>query len=390
MIERLLNRTPKMAGSISPGDLPDFTERDLEVVPVERADTIPSSWYTDPRFHELDRLCLFGTTWQGIGHASQVAQPGSHFVAEVAGNPIIVVRGKDNVLRAFYNVCRHRGGPLATGDGCAKVLQCQYHGWTYTLEGQLRGVPKFNRVELFDQNAFGLIQVAVDSWEDLIFVNLAAQPEPLERTLGGIRERIAPLTPKEMRLERRVDYEIECNWKVYIDNFLEGYHIPFVHPELCKIYDYQQYDTETTESYSLQSAPLTSDENVYTDGGGEAFYYFVFPNFMMNIVPGRLQTNLVVPIRNDRCRVIFWYYYTDVTSSESRRRIEADVEFSDHVQQEDIEICEHVQKGLGSVAYDRGRFSVEQERGVHHFQTLLKSQYRRWAEKGRAATASAG
>jgi choline monooxygenase len=353
----------------------------LDATPIERAQTIPSSWYTDPRFHALDSATVFAHTWQGVGHEGQVEQPGDYFLAHVAGNPIIVVRGEDGVLRAFYNVCRHRGGPLATKDGTCKVLQCQYHGWTYLLDGSLRGVPKFDRVELFDKKDYGLVPIQVECWEGLVFVNLADAARPLGDEIEGVAERIAPITLGKMRFAHREDYDVRCNWKVYIDNYLEGYHIPFVHPELCKLYEYQNYVTEVHPTYSVQAAPLGAEENIYSSGGGEAFYFFIFPNFMLNILPGRLQTNLVMPISPERTRVTFWYFYEDVSSAAAKGRIAADLAYSDQVQQEDIEICERVQEGLQSRAYDRGRFSVDQEQGVYDFQLRLKRAYREWRDR---------
>ncbi|HET8648926.1 MAG TPA: aromatic ring-hydroxylating dioxygenase subunit alpha [Gemmatimonadales bacterium] len=349
---------------------------DLEPAPLARAQTIPSAWYTDPRFLELERLAIFGCTWQGIGHAAQVEEPGCYFLAEVAGEPLIVVRGKDRVLRAFYNVCRHRGGPLALTDGCANALQCKYHGWTYRLDGTLRGVPGMDRTELFDRSNYGLIPVRVDCWQGLVFVNLDANAPPLTEVTAGIGERIAPLRLDSLRFARRVDYLVECNWKVYVDNYLEGYHVPYVHPELAKLYDYQQYTTSTSRWHSLQHSPLTGDSLYSADGSGEAFYYFLFPNFMLNILPGRLQTNLVLPEGADRCRVIFQYFYDAVDGNGAAERIAADLAYSDGVQAEDAEICALVQRGLRSRSYDRGRFSVRYEAGVHHFQELLREHYR--------------
>jgi choline monooxygenase len=174
---------------------------------------------------------------------------------------------------------------------------------------------------------------------------------------------------------------VHANWKVYVDNYLEGYHVPYVHPELYTLYDYEGYVTEVHDWYSVQVGPLTGDRNVYTAGGGDALYYQIFPNLMLNVVPGRLQLNVVIPVAPDRCKVIFRYYYDDVTSPAAAQRIEADVAFSDKVQQEDAEICERVQRGLSSRAYDKGRFSVRFEEGVYHFQKLLKAAYRAWLER---------
>jgi choline monooxygenase len=362
-------------------NLANLVQPDLGIEPLERAETIPSSWYTDPRFYELERECVFARTWQGIGHLGQVKEPGDFFLAEIVGNPIIVVRGKDQQLRAFYNVCRHRGGPLATTDGNAAVLQCHYHGWTYLLDGSLRGVPHFDRVELFDRKDFGLVPVEVDCWEGLIFVRLSPGDAGRGTYFEGIVERIAPMQLKKKRFARRVDYRLNCNWKVYMDNYLEGYHVPYVHPELCKLYDYRNYVTEAHRFYSLQHSPLSSEENIYTKGEGDAYYYCVFPNFMLNILPGRLQTNLVLPLSHNQTLVIFQYFYDDVSSPSAQKMIEDDLEYSERVQQEDIEICERVQKGLGSRGYDRGRFSVKFEEGVYLFQTLLKKAYQSWIDE---------
>ncbi|TLY29387.1 MAG: aromatic ring-hydroxylating dioxygenase subunit alpha [Ignavibacteria bacterium] len=398
--------------------LPPIAERDLTIDPLERSETIPSAWYTDPRFFEIDKQSIFAKTWQLIGHSGRLQKPGDFLIGTVAGNPVILVHGKDGSIRGFYNVCRHRGGPISIEEGGnCNALQCKYHGWTYTLEGMLRGVPQFDRVELFDRKDYGLIPVPLDSWEGLYFVNLSGERSDdrgdLRTLLGGISERIRPVEPGAKHFYKRINYELNCNWKVYVDNYLEGYHLPYVHPELCNLLDYQSYVTETFGYYSLQHSPLTGksiygsmkhptgssptqsepsgpsatgsstgDPSSGTSDDGQAFYYFIFPNIMLNILPGRLQTNVVVPLAHDRTKVIFDYYYDDVDSPLARRSIEEDISYSDRIQLEDAEICEHVQRGLESVAYDRGRFSVEMEKGVYHFQCLLKDAY------GRALAAS--
>lgn len=363
------------------GELPDFTDANLATEPIERSETIPSSWYTRPEMHEADRTWIFARSWQYAGPASKVRSAGEFATALVAGNPILLVRGKDGILRAFYNVCRHRGGPLALEEhGTCNALQCKYHGWTYLLDGSLRGVPKFDRAELFDKKDFGLVPVAAAEWEGMLFVNLSAEAAaetPLAAVTDGIAERIAPAKLGSRSFVKRVTYDVRCNWKVYVDNYLEGYHLPFVHPELCSLLDTQQYVTETFPHYSLQYSPLAGTGSLYAAGSGDAYYYCVFPNFMLNILPGRLQTNLVVPAAHDATKVIFDYYYDDISSPKALALIEEDLATSDRIQLEDIEICERVQEGLNSDAYDKGRFSVEMEQGVYHFQTLLKSCYAR-------------
>jgi len=376
--------------------LPHVSPRDLAVQPLARAETIPSSWYTDPAFHALERDAIFARTWQFVTHASRVANAGEHVVATVADNPVIVVRGKDRVLRAFYNVCRHRGGPLALEDGCAKALQCKYHGWTYLLDGSLRGVPAFDRVELFDKKDYGLTPVRLAEWQGLVFVNLDERPEPIAQLTKGIDERLTPGELPSLGFYRRLDYAVACNWKVYVDNYMEAYHVPHVHPELFTLYDFQSYQTEAHDSWTVQYSPLDSGKTGYGGGNGRgngagmAWYFCIFPAFMLNIMPGRLQTNRVIPLAADRCLVRFEYYYADLGSDAARARADQDIAFSDRVQHEDIAICEHVQKGLGSRAYDRGRLSVKFEEGVYRFQVMLKAAYRRAlrGRRGRARGAS--
>jgi choline monooxygenase len=365
---------------------PELSDDDLAVVPVERSSTIPAAWYVDPRFDQLDREAVFADSWQHLGHLSLLPNTGDYFLTAVADNPLIVLRDGGGAVRAYYNVCRHRGGPLAIeATGCVKALTCKYHGWTYLLDGSLRGVPHFDRTELFDKADFGLIPVAVDCWEDFLFVHLGERPRPpLAELMAGIAERIAPNRLTTKRLVRKIEYRVDANWKVYVDNFLEGYHIPHVHPELNRALDYSSYRTENGAWHSLQHSPLRAD-NVYTgDGGGEAYYYWIYPNLMLNVLPHRVQVNLVVPDGPDRCRVTFWYYYDDPDAPGRAEQIAADVGYSAMVQHEDAEICQRVQLGLGSRGYSRGRFSPEMESGVWKFQSLLKGSYARWRQGGKA------
>ncbi len=360
--------------------LPDFTTDTLATHPIERAHTIPASWYTHDAVFEFERKAIFDASWQYVGHVSQVAHAGDVLIGEVTHNPVLITRGQDNILRAFHNVCRHRAGPLATENACGlRVLQCKYHGWTYTLDGMLRGVPHWDRVDLFDKKDFGLQPVRLAEWEGLLFVNLAHAEgaPPLESQFAGIRERIAPVNLSSLKHHRRVVYPIDCNWKVYVDNYLEGYHVPIVHPELNKVLDYSRYTSELHPHYSLQYSPFRADadNSMYGADTTEAFYYFVFPNMMLNIIGDRLQVNHVAPVDAGHCNVIFDYLYRDTASDQALKQIAADIAYSEAVQREDEEICVQVQRGLRSSSYKTGRFSVEREEGVHHFQSLLRRAF---------------
>ena len=341
---------------------------------MNEAATLPAVCYADPEFHAFEREAVFARSWQLVTRIGKLAQPGDHVVAEIAGRPIIVVRGDDRVLRGFFNVCRHRAGPLALTDGNARQLQCKYHGWTYTLAGQLRAAHEMQEAKGFDLNCIHLEAIHVGEWEGLVFAGLLAPAVGLDELLVGIHERIRPIELSKFLHYSRVSYDVACNWKTYVDNYLEGYHLPHVHPGLNRLLDYRQYTTQSAEWYSWQQSPLDGSQGPYPVG--EAHYYFVYPNMMLNILPGRLQTNLVVPVTGDRCRVQFDYYYVDQQSASAKKMIAEDLEFSDQVQQEDIAICEQVQRGLESGSYRAGRLSPKRESGVYHFQEHLRAAYR--------------
>jgi choline monooxygenase len=357
------------------GRLPSFIDPDdFHQKPIEKAETIPSSWYTATGMQDLEKEGIFSKEWQLAGHESELPNPGSSLCKSIAGNPILIFRDHQNAIRAYFNVCKHRGGPVDVKKGTTTVLQCQYHGWTYLPDGSLRGVPQWDRVDLFDKKDFGLTPVHFEIWQGLIFVNISENPHPIDDVLKGISDRISPICLKPFSFHSKVAYPIACNWKVYADNYLEGYHIPIVHPELAKLLDYRNYVTEADEYYSLQYSPFSDpgSNNLYNAEEGEAYYYFIYPNIMLNILPGRLQTNIITPVDQDHCTVEFYYYYLNPDQPETRMMIEDDIRYSEKIQQEDIEICEAVQRGLHSRAYDRGRFSVKRELGVYHFQSLVK------------------
>jgi choline monooxygenase len=339
---------------------------------LARASTIPARWYIEPAFLEEERRSVFGRTWQCVGHAVQVAAPGTFLGCEITGEPVLVARDAAGALRAFSNVCRHRGSLLADGPGSGNVIRCPYHAWTYSLDGRLSGQPEFDGVEDWDRSKVCLPEYRVEVWGPFVFVNLDRAAPPLAEVLGDIPREIAemecPIDRLQFRLRR--DYVIECNWKVYIDNYLEGYHLPAAHPSLFRELDYAQYRVETFRYYSSQIAPIRARSGEprryqYADSKRSALYYWIFPNFMLNVYPDNLSSNIILPMGPDRTLTIFeWFSYGGEVE-------QAAIDFSDEIQQEDIRICESVQKGLRSRSYSQGRFSVKRENGVHHFHGLL-------------------
>ena len=351
---------------------------DLSPQAAETATALPARYYVDPSMAAIDRQFIIDRSWQLLAHVSQLREAGDHIVADLGGLPVIAVRGADDEIRVFHNVCRHRAGPIAQCDGLrAKSLRCRYHGWNYGLDGVLKSAPEMKDAQAFDVADIRLPQLTVKVWQGLVFAAVDAANAPdFDAFVAGIDARLgADRGLEHYGGHHRASYDIACNWKVYVDNYLEGYHVPHVHPGLNKLLDYRSYRTELSRWHSLQWSPLESDASLY--GNGDALYYWLWPNAMLNILPGRLQTNRVIPLGVDRCRVLFDSYYAlDDAGQPDPAKRNADLNFSDEVQQEDLGICEDVQRGFASGSYVPGRLNPLRETGVHHFHELLRAAYR--------------
>jgi choline monooxygenase len=344
--------------------------------PLERAHTIPSRWYFDDEIYAAERRHVFGGSWQAVGRVDQVAEPGSYFTAELAGEPLVVVREEKGGLRAFFNVCRHRAGLVAMPPGGkASRFRCRYHGWTYDLAGRLRGTPEFDGVANFCKEDNGLVPLKVDTWESLVFVHLPPGPEqPLATFLAGLRRWAGDLVLERLRFAARREYELACNWKVAVDNFVDGgYHVNTVHPGLAGALDYTRYRTELDENMSVQISPLKAagDDVGAVRTGKDAYFFWVFPNLMINCYQDVMDINLVLPLGPQRCKVIFDFYFAPREGEDAERFRAQSMAVAHQIQLEDNGICEEVQRGLASQAYDTGRYSVKREAGALHFHRLL-------------------
>ncbi len=223
---------------------------------LARAATIPASWYTDPAQLAMEKGRIFRRTWQYAASLDALRFPGNYVATEIVGIPIVLTRDLQGTLRAFYNVCRHRAGRVAKGAGNRKTLQCAYHGWLYGLDGCLRTTPEFEGAVDFNREDYGLLPIRVETWGPFAFVNMDATAPSLLETLGDIPRETARFEFDAMRRVERRDYYVDANWKVYIDNYLEGYHVPVAHPGLYRELDYENYRVDTFRYYSSQYAPI--------------------------------------------------------------------------------------------------------------------------------------
>ena len=345
---------------------------------LARAATLPASWYFDPAALERERERVFARTWQLAGYAEDLARAGDFLTTEVAGEPVLVTCGADGRRRAFSNVCRHRAGPVACGKGNRATLRCGYHGWTYGLDGGLLAAPETDGMLDFDPAAVRLPELVVAAFGPFVFVGLDPAVSALDSVLGQMTAEMAGIGLERFRIHRRHDYEVACNWKVYVENYLEGYHIPIVHPGLFREIEYGAYRVETRAYHSRQHAPVRTRatgslyrRHLEEGRAPEALYYWLFPNLMLNVYPDNVQVNVVLPQGPERTLVRFEWLVLDPSRPGLDEELERSFAFSDEVQREDVAICEAVQRGLRSRLYDRGRLTVRRENGVHHFHALL-------------------
>ena len=343
---------------------------------IARAWTLPADVYFGEKTLAAEKEKIFSRTWQVVGHSSQVASPGDYFTTDLMGEPLLLVRGVDGKLRGFYNVCRHRAGPPAEGCGSRKLFRCRYHGWTYGLDGALISATEVEGIEDFRPEDFALVPVRTEEWFNFVFVNLDDDALPLLENLEQLPAQAEKFPIGDMKLFERRTYEMQCNWKTYVDNYLEGYHLPSVHPGLNRELDYNAYVVEPYPWHVRQFSPIRgaqpgdtsprhyqeAREDLTTD------YFWIFPNWMLNCYPDNVSLNIVLPLDPERTLAIFEWYLPE--KDHRAPAAKASVEFSDQVQMEDVAICEAVQKNLHSRSYRRGRFSVKQEKGVHAFHRM--------------------
>jgi choline monooxygenase len=398
-----------MQSKQSPRDFADPNLYSKTRLPVYEATTLIPDAYRSSEFFEFERKRLWSTSWVCVGYECQLKQPGDLLRGSVAGQQVLVVRNKQDQLRAFYNVCRHRAAELVTTDSAhCSVIRCPYHGWGYSLDGRLLGAPFFQGLDIpasaaeifrvraeeqgkFCKEDYGLLPVQVDTWGGLVFCNLSSVSMPLRQWLGDLPERYCRHPLHELELVRRKQYEIKANWKLVAENFMEYYHLPTVHPELCNIsgvadhYRYQgpgMYtgmctspisDSPNTVRLDLPNYPGLDETESVT-----VYFPLIFPNIALWMFPNHLVTLLYQPI--DATTTIEYMDILihpsardllDTDASQLDEKLNRITDFWDMVNWQDIRIVESVQRGLLNQSYPGGRMCYEFEEPVHRFQNMV-------------------
>jgi phenylpropionate dioxygenase-like ring-hydroxylating dioxygenase large terminal subunit len=334
--------------------------------------TLPWSWYADPEIARRERERIFARAWQYAGRREELTAPGSFAAMHVAGLPVVLTRDRDDVLRAFANVCRHRGGVVTRGAGERGTLQCPYHAWTYGLDGRLRAAPRTESG--FVENGPGLVPMAVDTWGPFVFVNPDATAAPLAETLGDLPElvRAHGLELDALRFHHRAEYELRANWKIALENYLECYHCRLNHPGLVAVIDDRRLRMDAAGLRASQFNPAHPDFDV-AGGLPHGQFHLLFPSLKFNVEPGppNLSIGPVWPVAPDRCRGFLDYFFAPDAPEEW---IADFLAFDDQVGAEDTALVEGAQAGAGSGLVEHGYLLEPEEQLIAHFQDYVRER----------------
>ena len=377
----------------------------LSRLPVNQASTLIPDAYTSHEFFVLEQEKIFATSWVAVGCLQQVQNPGDVLVTEVAGRSILVMRDKTGELGAFYNVCRHRGSKLLEDSCNVKNLRCPYHAWVFGLDGQCLGTPMFQNEKkdnddvpsngrethvtypiLFDKKEYGLIQLSVQTWGFLVFVNLSEQPTPFDEWLGDIPQKFQSHVLENWEISNEKNYDVASNYKLIEENFMEYYHLPFVHPELTNISRMEDHHrSQGTGMYTgMLTTPVSRDvdsvwlnlpaaQGLNKEHIEAAYHICIFPNVTITILPNHAFCMITDPIRANQTRErTFLHTPPGNLKSESNSSMFLElVKFWDIVNTQDLAIVERVQLGLGNIAFTGGRMCLKFEEPLHRYQNWV-------------------
>ncbi len=345
----------------------------LDTTPVSRA--LPARNYRDPEVLELERRRIFERTWQLAAHVSQLPGPGTYLATRVGNQPVLLVRDEEGELRAFRNVCRHRGSRLLEGSGeCGKAIRCLYHGWTYRLDGDLIGVPEARSIPGLDKSALGLFPVRVETLAGLLFVNLDPHAAPFAEQVAGLAERMAPYEIERLEPHSPYDGTQPANWKIAADNYLEGYHVPIAHPGLMRLLDYKRYGVELHDNWVWFEAPLRDKpsgnlmERAYQrlvspmpglseDDRRVWRFVFIYPNTAIDLYPDLVWTWRIDADDALTTRDTAMLYRHPDASVRTRLAQRVNRRVNTIVGNEDFDLVRNVQAGIATRGWEPGPLS---------------------------------
>ena len=322
---------------------------------------LSASAYYDTELHAREREAVFAREWLFIAHADQLAEHGAYVATTIAGYPLLLIND-NGAFRGHVNVCRHRGGPLVwDGDGSCKVLVCRYHGWSYALDGTLQSARDFGDDSL-EVASISLAPVRVETWRNLVFANLDADAPPLIDWLGGFARECDAFPIESFRVSRVSSHPLAANWKVYAENYQEGYHIPLVHPGLNRQVDARKYEVDVRDGYCVHRAPAR--DGAVTAG----VWLWRFPSLALNVYPDGMCIESYAPTAAASTQVNYVFCFAEGTPADE---VEASIASSDAILEEDRIICEAVQRNYESGAYAGGLLSPRFENGVEYVQSMV-------------------
>lgn len=325
--------------------------------------TASATWYRDPALWPVERTQVFAKAWQFVAHESELTAAGAWRADNLAGYPVILVRDEKGVIRGFHNVCRHRAGPLVREETgvCDGALTCQYHGWRYALDGRLRSARDFGPAPDFDVRDFSLFPLRVESWRGLLFGAIADGAPSLAEILAPLDRRLGDRDWSDLRLATRRTHLLACNWKTYAENYLEGYHVPNMHPSLDAEIQSDKYTVVVDGRVALHDAPPRQTNAVY-----DGVWAWVWPNVGVNVYRRGLMIERMAPIGHAQTRLDYFYL-----TPGGEQPAAATLEMSEQVTAEDKWITERVQENLDAGVYETGRLSARHEVAVAAFQAWV-------------------
>ncbi len=360
-------------------------------ISVDGARTLPGEYFTSPDIFAQEMERIFLRRWICVGREERIPNPGDYLVQEVDRESVIVLRDKAGGLRAYYNVCRHRGTRLCEDHvgHFSETIQCPYHAWTYGLDGRLIGAPSTNDLEHFDKADWPLYSVGVKTWEGFLFISLADDPEPFERCWEPLLGRFARFNLPNLKVARTIEYDVHCNWKLLFQNYSECYHCGPVHPPLAKI------TPPTSGENDLFEGPFTGGFMVMNRGHesltmsgkscgvvvgdlpeedmNRVYYYAIFPNMLLSLHPDYVMFHTIWPKGTDRSQIFCSWLFHPATLSDPTFNPEDGIEFWDMTNRQDWHICEQSQLGVQSRAYRPGPYSRRESLSVQFDREVLRA-----------------